>query len=168
MGSYASFLQSTLECVSYCPHLPRPGSPPWSPSWEVAVGRGVHKPPGDPEAGAIPHPCPQGSRTFISFPSKELAWREGGSEWPAYSTSSESSAMTSPEMGGRPRHPPGAVLWLPMVGSGNAAAPGENPAQAVVKDWLLAEGLGGQPGLHLELAPYKTLTASLLPTQTQV
>ncbi|XDC64084.1 hypothetical protein R6Z07M_015266 [Ovis aries] len=75
--------------------------------------------------------------------------------------------MKSPEMGGRPRHPPGAVLWLPVVGSGNAAAPGENPAQAVVKDWLLAEGLGGQPGLHLELAPYETLTASLLPAQTQ-
>lgn len=24
--------------------------------------------------------------------------------------------------------PPGAALWLPAVGSGNAAAPGENPA----------------------------------------
>lgn len=79
----------------------------------------------------------------------------------------ESSAMKSPEMGGRPRHPPGAVLWLPVVGSGNAAAPGENPAQAVVKDWPLLEGLGGQPGLHLELTLRNT-PASLLPAQTQV
>ena len=114
----------------------------------MAAGRGVHKPPGDPEAGAIPHPCPQGSRTFISFPGEELAWGEGGPEWPACSTSSESSAMMSwEEMGARPRYPQRAALWLPVVGSGNAAAPGENPAQAVVKDWLLAKGLGGQPSL---------------------
>lgn len=76
--------------------------------------------------------------------------------------------MSWEEMGARPRYPQRAALWLPVVGSGNTAAPGENPAQAVVKDWLLAKGLGGQPSLHLELAPYEALTASLLPTQTQV
>ena len=76
--------------------------------------------------------------------------------------------MSREEMGTRPRHPRGAALWLPVMGSGKAAVPGENPAQAVVKDWLLAEGLGGQPSLHLELAPYEALTASLLPAQTQV
>lgn len=72
-----------------------------------------------------------------------------------------------PEMGGQPRHPPGAVLWLPRWGGERSGARGK-PSPSCVKDWLLAEGLGGQPGLHLELAPYETLTASLLPAQTQV
>ena len=123
-------LPSSKAPWSVCLTVPPPR--PWlttpAPCWEVASGRGVLKAPGDPEAGAIPQPCPQGSRTFLSFPGEELVWGEGGPEWPACSTSSESSAKTSQEEMRTGPGTWGAELWPPAMGSGNAAAPGENPA----------------------------------------
>lgn len=72
-------------------------------------------------------------------------------EWPAYSIIIGEPGYKSPGRWVGRAQAPQKCSGCPWWEWERSCARG-NPAQAV-KDWLLAEGLGGQPGLHLNLHP---------------